>query len=163
MSPAVSTSDIPRLVRDEARRRGVRWTNQRQAIVDCFVGSGEHLTVEELHQRARQVDASVSAATVYRTVNLLVELGIAHKRHFGATSATFEVAVNRDHHDHLVCHGCGRIQEFHRDTIERLQEEVAREYGFILADHRLELYGYCEACQKTRAANASEAAPAAKT
>jgi Fur family transcriptional regulator, ferric uptake regulator len=148
MTAADASAEIAQLVRDEARQRGVRWTNQRQAIVDCFVASGEHLSVEELHRRARAVDPTVSAATVYRTVNLLVELGIAHKRHFGTASATFEVAFQRHHHDHLVCTGCGTIQEFHRDTIERLQEDVAREYGFTLADHRMELYGLCAACQQ---------------
>ncbi|GDY12804.1 transcriptional repressor [Planctomycetota bacterium] len=145
---AVRAAEISRLVRDEARRRGVRWTNQRQIIVDRFVHSGQHLSVEDLHRLAREADPTVSAATVYRTVNLLVELGIAHKRHFDGTgSASFEVAFQREHHDHLVCLSCGSIQEFQRDSIERIQEEVAREYGFTLAAHRLELYGYCAACR----------------
>ncbi len=142
------TADIIRRVRDEARRQGVRWTNQRQVIVDTFIGCGEHITVEDLHQRVRGIDRTVSAATVYRTINMLVGMGVAHKGNFGSGSASFECAVNKAHHDHLVCVSCGTISEFHHDRIETLQEEVAREHGFLLGHHRMELYGLCGDCQK---------------
>ncbi len=138
-------------VRAEARRRGVRWTAQRQVVLETFLASGEHITVEELHRRVRDIDRSVSAATVYRTVNMLVEIGVAHKRHFGGGSASFESAVNKDHHDHLVCLACGAIQEFHHDRIETLQDEVANSYGFHMSHHRMELYGVCAACQRSGA------------
>src|SRR4051812_44190937 len=143
--------DILQMVRDEARRRGVRWTNQRQTIVDTFIGCDEHITVEELHRRVRDIDRTVSAATVYRTVNMLVELGVADKRHFGRSSASFESSLNKEHHDHLVCVACGAITEFHHDRIEILQDEVARAHGFQLSHHRMELYGLCAACQQAGA------------
>jgi Fur family transcriptional regulator, ferric uptake regulator len=141
-----ATSDIMRRVRDEARRRGVRWTTQRQVIVETFISSDEHITVEDLHHRVRGIDRTVSAATVYRTINMLVEMGVATKRHFGTGSATFECEVNKEHHDHLVCLSCGRIIEFHNDAIEDLQEAVAREHGFRISHHRMELYGTCAEC-----------------
>jgi len=144
----VKQADIIRQVRDEARRRGVRWTNQRQVIVDTFVAAEDHLTVEDLHRRVREIDGTVSAATVYRTVNMLVELGVAHKGNFGSGSASFECAIDKDHHDHLVCMTCGTITEFHHDQIESLQEDIARLHGFLLHHHRMELYGVCPACQK---------------
>ena len=134
-------ADILRRVRDEARRRGVRWTNQRQAILETFISSGEHITVEDLHHRVRAIDRTVSAATVYRTLNMLVEMGVATKRHFGSGSATFECEVNKAHHDHFVCTTCGKIIEFHNDAIETLQEAVAHEHGFTISHHRMELYG----------------------
>ena len=143
---AMSTHEIIRRVRDEARRKGVRWTNQRQVIVETFIGSDEHITVEDLHHRVRAIDRTISAATVYRTINMLVEMGVASKRHFGAASATFECEVNKDHHDHFVCETCGNIIEFHNDKIEALQEAVAKEYGCQLKHHRLELYGICAEC-----------------
>ena len=139
--------DILRRVRDEARRRGVRWTTQRQVIVETFVGADEHITVEDLHHRVRAIDRTISAATVYRTVNMLVEMGVATKRHFGAGSATFECEVNKEHHDHLVCTACGKIIDFHNTAIEDLQERVAQEHGFAISDHRLELYGTCAECR----------------
>ena len=142
-----SPAQVLQRVRDEARRRNVRWTNQRQAIVETFVASDDHLTVEELHRRVRLLDPSVSAATVYRTVNMLTEIGVAVKRQFGSGSAAFERAFGKEHHDHLVCTICGAITEFHHDLIERLQEDVARTHDFLLVSHRLELYGRCVACR----------------
>ena len=143
MDPAI---DIIRRVRDEARRLGVRWTTQRQVIVETFIASDEHITVEDLHHRVRAIDRTVSAATVYRTINMLVEMGVASKRHFGSGSASFEMEVNKAHHDHLVCVSCGKIQEFHNDRIEELQDEVAVAHGFKLSHHRMELYGTCADC-----------------
>lgn len=134
-------------VRDEARRRGIRWTNQRQTIVEIFADLGEHVTAEELHRRVRMIDTTVSTATVYRTVNLLVELGVAEKGHFGSGSASFEMALNKEHHDHLICLSCGAIVEFHDDRIEDQQQEIARSHGFSLRHHRLELFGICPICQ----------------
>jgi Fur family transcriptional regulator, ferric uptake regulator len=138
--------EILKRVRDEARRRGVRWTTQRQSIVETFIACGDHVTVEDLHHRVRLIDHTVSAATVYRTINMLVEMGVAAKGHFGSGSASFECNVNKQHHDHLVCEGCGRIQEFNDPRIESLQEEVAERHGFALGHHRMELYGTCQEC-----------------
>lgn len=142
-------TDMPAViqqVREEARRRGVRWTNQRQVIVETFIGCDDHVTVEELHRRVRVLDASVSAATVYRTINMLVEIGVATKRHFGDGSASFESSLSKHHHDHLVCMSCNKIEEFELQEIEDLQEKVAVDHGFQLVKHRLELYGVCREC-----------------
>lgn len=142
-----SLAQILQRVREEARRRNVRWTNQRQVIVETFVTCGEHITVEGLHLRARAADPTVSSATVYRTINMLVEIGVATKRQFGPGSASFECSYIKDHHDHLVCLSCAKIVEFHQDMIEQMQEQVAREHGFRLSHHRLELFGICAECQ----------------
>jgi Fur family ferric uptake transcriptional regulator len=139
-------------IRDEIRRRGVRWTPQREAIVHTLLGSDEHLTAEELHRQVRAKDRSISAATVYRTVNLLVEMGVVHKRQFGEGSASFESALGRVHHDHLVCTRCGTIQEFLEARIEDLQEEVAAQRGWSLLHHRMDLFGVCPACRSAEAA-----------
>jgi Fur family ferric uptake transcriptional regulator len=82
---------------------------------------------------------------------MLVEMGVATKGHFGSGSASFECNVNKQHHDHLVCESCGRIQEFNDPRIESLQEEVALRHEFALGHHRMELYGICRECvQRTR-------------
>lgn len=141
-----ATPEILKRVRDEARRRGVRWTTQRQSIVETFIACADHVTVEDLHHRVRLIDHTVSAATVYRTINMLVEMGVATKGHFGSGSASFECNVNKQHHDHLVCESCGRIQEFNDPRIESLQEEVALRHEFALGHHRMELYGTCREC-----------------
>lgn len=143
----MKVAELIKKVRDAARQRGIRWTHQRQTIVETFAALGEHITAEDLHRKVREIDRSVSAATVYRTVNLLVELGVAEKGHFGGGSASFEMALHKDHHDHLVCEACGAIIEFHCEAIEDLQESIAKEHGYVLKTHRMELYGICPACQ----------------
>jgi Fur family ferric uptake transcriptional regulator len=139
-------------VRVEARRRGVRWTSQRQAILEILAASEEHITADELHRQVVAHDRTVSAATVYRTVNLLVELGVVSKGDFGASSASFEWKLTKRHHDHLVCMACGTITEFQNGRIEKLQDEIAKEHGFALSHHRLDLFGLCPACLRTAVA-----------
>ncbi len=156
---APTIAEVIKQVRDEARRRGVRWTNQRQVIVDTFISSNTHLTAEDLHSRVKSIDPTVSAATVYRTINMLVEIGVAQKRNFGTTSSSFEPAVTKEHHDHLICLSCAEITEFHLDAIELLQEQVAKQHGFQLVNHRLELYGLCQRCRE-RGAQIPNARPA---
>ena len=145
----MNAQDLDRAVdsiKAEVRRRGIRWTTQRESIVRILLGNDEHLTVEAVHQRAKRDDTSISFSTVYRTVKLLVELGAIHKRHFVEGSAAYETALGRDHHDHLVCEGCGSITEFVDDRIEAIQDEIARRHGYRLTSHRLELFGFCPAC-----------------
>lgn len=137
-------------VRDEARRRGVRWTTQRQAILELLAGCGEHLTAEELHHRVAEQGHDVSPATAYRTVNMLVEMGVVSKRDFGSARATFEWNLTRHHHDHLVCTVCGTITEFESERIEQLQDAIATEHGFTLSHHRLDLFGVCARCQRIK-------------
>ena len=131
--------------------RGLKSTRQRSLVLSTFFHAGGHLNVEELLARIREVDPKVSAATVYRTMKLLTESGIAHARHFGDGQTRFEIAS--DHHDHLICTSCGTIVEFEDDKIEALQLEVARRHGFTVTDHKMELYGRCGACvEKARSA-----------
>ena len=114
--------------------------------------SGEHITVEELHRAASaSIDRSVSAATVYRTVNMLVEIGVAHKRDFGGSSASFESAVNKGPATIICLPRVRRHPEFHHDRIETLQDEVATTHGFRMSHHRTELHGVCAACQRAGA------------
>lgn len=143
---AIDPSVLER-VRDEARRRGVRWTIQRQAILELLANCGEHITAEELHQRIAAQAHDVSPATIYRTVNMLVEMGVVSKQDFGTASASFEWNLTRRHHDHLVCTTCGTITEFRSERIEELQDAIAIEHGFALAHHRLDLFGTCTRCR----------------
>ncbi|MDF1565037.1 MAG: transcriptional repressor [Deltaproteobacteria bacterium] len=127
--------------------QGLKSTRQRDLIVDVFFASEEHLRVDELLSRVRAIDPKVSQATVYRTIRLLKESGLAQERHFGDGQARYEPsAQDEDHHDHLICVECGKIVEFVDTRIEKLQEEVAGEYGFAVVKHKMELYGICEEC-----------------
>lgn len=129
--------------------KGLKSTRQRNLIVESFFAAGGHLNVEQLLARVREQDRKVSAATVYRTMKLLTECGLAQPRHFGDGQTRYETAG--DHHDHLICTSCGHIVEFENDEIERLQLAVAKRHGFQVTHHKMELYGLCAKCKKGRA------------
>jgi Fur family ferric uptake transcriptional regulator len=126
--------------------RGLRRSSARAAILEAFAACEEHVSAEELTALVRHRLPGVSPSTVYRTLNVLVGAGLATARAFGDGHTRFEPA-RADHHDHLICTSCGQVVEFRDDEIERLQAAVAREHGFEIATHKLELYGRCNACR----------------
>jgi Fur family ferric uptake transcriptional regulator len=129
------------------KTKGLRATRQREVVLEAFVGEDSHISVEELYERIRQRDPRVGHATVYRSMNLFVDAGIAKERRFHEGRVRYERGVNVGHHDHLVCLQCGDIQEFEDPTIEKIQSEIAGTRGFQVRYHRLELYGFCSRCQ----------------
>jgi Fur family ferric uptake transcriptional regulator len=132
--------------REYLAKQGLKSTRQRDLILDEFLRAGSHLSTEELYLRLRRKHPSIGYATVYRTLKLFAECGIAEERHFGDGQTRYESTSGEAHHDHLICTVCGAIIEFENPRIEQLQEEVAREHGFRIASHRLELYGKCSGC-----------------
>lgn len=126
------------------RQTGLKFTQQRRVITEVFFDpkyKDEHSSTEDLYLRVRQIDPKVGQATVYRTLKVLVDAGLATPIHFGDNQTRYEPEVPGEHHDHLVCVECNAVLEFEEEAIERLQEEVARRYGFELTDHRMVLYG----------------------
>ena len=138
-------------------QHGLKTTRQRSLIIDTFFQVGGHLSVEELWSRVRQRDRKVSVATVYRTMKLLNDCGLAHARNFGDGQTRYEGVGH--HHDHLICTQCGTIVEFENDRIEALQDRVARQHGFKVNSHKMELYGLCATCQ----ASLGKSPPAARS
>jgi Fur family ferric uptake transcriptional regulator len=132
------------------RRRGFRWTNQRAAIVRTALQSHEHFTAEELLALCRRIDPKVSRATVYRTLAVLEEAGFVEGLDTGDGGRRFEHVLGHDHHDHMVCLGCGSIFEFRDDELERRQEVAAKRIGFRIERHSLRIHGHCRDCQRTR-------------
>jgi len=120
--------------------KGLKMTEQRRVIAGVLSESDDHPDVEQLHQRATAVDPRISIATVYRTVRLLEEVNILTRHDFGDGRARYE-EVPDEHHVHLIDNETGTVIEFHNEAIERLQETVAKELGYRLVDHRLELFG----------------------
>ena len=120
--------------------KGLRMTDQRRTIATLLDSITDHPDVEELHRRINEVDRSISLATVYRTVKLFEESGILEKLEFGDGRARYEDA-DREHHDHLINIQNGEVIEFVNSDIEKLQEKIARDLGFKLLGHKLELYG----------------------
>ena len=119
--------------------KGLRMTEPRRIIARVLSTSDDHPDAEELHRRANALDASISLATVYRTVKLFEDYDIIERHDFRDGRARYEEAPT-EHHDHLIDVRSGEVVEFHSEEIERLQEEIARKLGYKLVDHRLELY-----------------------
>ncbi|GAA6211462.1 Fur family transcriptional regulator [Hyphomicrobiales bacterium 4NK60-0047b] len=120
--------------------KNMRMTDQRRIIARILSEATDHPSVEDVYSRAHEVDDRISLSTVYRTVRLFVDAGIVESHDFGDGKARLET-VAEEHHDHLIDLKTGRVIEFSNEEIEKLQERVARELGFKLVDHRLELYG----------------------
>jgi Fur family ferric uptake transcriptional regulator len=119
--------------------KGIRVTSQRQIIVGVIEESEDHPDVDQLYRRAVQEDDTISIATVYRTVKLLEEAGVIDRIEFGDGRARYE--ESGEHHEHLVDVETGDVIEFYHAELEALKEQVAREMGYELVDHRLELFG----------------------
>ncbi len=135
------------------RRRakyGLKSSDKRTFVVDYFVKAGRHFTVEELYNEIRKTKSGISYSTVYRALKLLTRWGLAGESLFGNSVSRYEPIDKSEHHDHLICHGCGKIIEFENGKIEKLQRDVAKKYGFNVSAHRLELYGICRECKKKR-------------
>ncbi len=129
-------------------RQGLKSTRQREIILDEFLRAGAHLSTEELYLRLREQNPRIGYATVHRALKLFAECGIAEPRHFGDGQTRYELSAGEEHHDHLICTACGTIVEFENPQIEALQEMIARQHGFRIERHRLELYGRCRTCCK---------------
>jgi Fur family ferric uptake transcriptional regulator len=122
---------------------------QREAILESFLKAGSHVSVEDLLKIVRRREPEVGRTTIYRTLKLFQEAGLASELLFGG-EARFEPLWNRDHHDHFVCVACGEIFEFQSPDIERLQDEIAASLGFVIEGHRHHIFGRCAKCaQKT--------------
>ncbi len=133
-------------IEEKCISKGVKLTEQRKIIARVVseskktYGETDHPDVDELYKRVSRIDPRISIATVYRTVKLFEESGILTKHDFKGGKARYE-AINESHHDHLIDIKTGEIIEFVDEEIEKLQEKVAKKYGYELVDHKLELYG----------------------
>ena len=131
--------------------RGLKHSRQRDVIVETFFAMGGHVPVDALVARVREQDPRVSVATVYRTMKLLAECGLAVPRRFGDGQTRYEPVTQRHGHghDHLICTACGAIVEFESDLVDEAQARVARRHGFEVEERRLEIYGRCSACKRS--------------
>lgn len=134
----VNQKDL-KAMEDALRSDGMRITRQRVAILSVLAGADDHPDADELHRRTKEVDPSVSLATVYRTLNVLENHGVVNRLTFEGGGARFETA-DAPHHDHIIDLDTGRVIEFRSEKIEKLQAEIAAELGYDVVHHKLELY-----------------------
>jgi Fur family ferric uptake transcriptional regulator len=144
---------MPRTAKREERevlaaylaRHGLKRSSQRDAILDAFLKTGHHVSVEDLLRLVKRRRADVGRTTIYRALKLFRDAGLASELLLGG-EARFEPMWKRDHHDHFVCVSCGDITEFQSAEIERIQDEIAAEMGFAIEGHRHHVYGRCRRC-----------------
>lgn len=138
----ITSANWRELLRQQITEKGLRLTQQRMLISEVFFEEvKDHANIEELYQKVRKRNSGIGYATVYRTLKLLTDCGLATSMQSMDGTRRFE--PTSDHHDHLTCTACGKIMEFENEEIERLQEEIAEKFGFALTSHTMDLYGVC--------------------
>ncbi len=125
---------------------GYKLTPQRKAILRVLEHSDRHLTAEEVAEELARQNQAVSVATIYRNLNLLVDLGLVSKLELHDSPARFE--LNRGHNHHLVCLGCGSVIKLDVCPMQGLIDDVISKQDFLVCQHHFEITGYCRACQK---------------
>ncbi|WP_295421483.1 Fur family transcriptional regulator [Sulfurovum sp.] len=132
------------------KENALKFTKQRELILKFLYDNEGHFTPEDIYMllKKKYPDINIGIATVYRTLALLEESGIASSISFGAQGKKYELGLKK-HHDHLICTQCGKIIEFFDEVIEERQEEIAKKFNFLMTDHAMKIVGLCEECQKT--------------
>lgn len=128
---------------DYLATQGARLTVQRRAVAEVFFRGEKHLSLMDLLERAKVEQPSIGYATVYRTMRLLTEGGLATEHKFGENQTRYEPLIEGEHHDHFICLDCGKILEFEDSTIERRQDRIAEDLGFKVVSHKHEVYVRC--------------------
>jgi Fur family transcriptional regulator, ferric uptake regulator len=121
----------------------LKMTTQRKIILEVFSSQEHHISLEELSFLVQQKLKGIGQATIYRTMKLFTDAGIAHERRFDDGLTRYEVLHDGEHHDHLICIACNRIIEFEDQIIEERQDQIAEKHGILILSHKLELYGRC--------------------
>ena len=132
---------------EHIQKAGLRHTAQRDLILEIFLRTEEHLSSEDLYWLVHKEDSSVGHTTVYRTLKLLTDAGLAREVRFGDGKTYYEHHYNHEHHDHMICTECGKVVEFFSSELEAMQDEIAAKHNFILTQHSMRLLGLCEDCQ----------------
>lgn len=132
---------------EHLQRLGLRRTGQRDLILEIFLRTEEHLASEDLYRLVKKKDATIGFTTIYRTLRLLTEAGLAREVRFGDNKTYYEHHYNHEHHDHMICTECGRVIEFFSAKIELLQDQMAEKFGFRPTHHSLRLWGVCTDCE----------------
>lgn len=133
------------------KKNNLKFTIQREVILETLYNSDEHLTPEELHRiiQEKYPELKTGIATIYRTLSLLEDSNLVTSLSFGAQGKKYELGA-KEHHDHFICTQCGAIFEFVDKEIEKRQHKIADDLGFQMVDHSMQIYGICKSCQEKK-------------
>lgn len=143
---------------EHIQKAGLRKTAQRDLILEVFLRTEEHLSSEDLYWLVQKDDPTVGHTTVYRTLKLLTEAGLAREVRLGDGRTYYEHHHDHEHHDHMICTECGKVIEFFSPELEEMQDKMAEKYNFRPTHHSLRILGLCEDCQKIETQNLSSGA-----
>jgi len=132
------------------QKNNLKLTNQRLKILEQFLSIEKHFSAEELYRIIRQKDPGVGYTTIYRTLKLICDAGLAREVDFGDGFTRFEHSFGHEHHDHLICLKCGKFVEVVDPALEALQMRLAKKHGFITMKHKMQIFGYCNKCKKNK-------------
>lgn len=133
---------------EHIQKTGLRRTAQRDLILEIFLKTEDHLTSEDLYWLVQKQDPTVGHTTVYRTLKLLTDAGLAREVRFGDNKTYYEHHYNHEHHDHMICTECGKVIEFFSAELEEMQDKAAEKFGFLPTHHSLRMWGLCTECQQ---------------
>jgi Fur family ferric uptake transcriptional regulator len=136
------------IFQDYIRERNLRWTPERETILQEIFETHEHFDVEGLYLQLKQKGSKVSKASIYRAIPLLIDCGLIREVDFSDGHWHYEHIYGHDHHNHLKCLGCGEVMEFEEPLLAQVDRRLNREYGYSIVTHQLEVKGYCPACRK---------------
>ncbi len=151
--PAISREklrDAQEIFNSHLKRVGLKQTGQRDLILRAFLDTREHLSTDELYRLVKKKDSAIGFTTVYRTMKLLVECGLASEVVFNDGVTRYEAQYGRRNHHHMVCTECGSSVEFFSPEIEVIEQEIGRKHHYLTTRHSFQIYGICEGCQKSR-------------
>ena len=132
------------------KSKGLRHTPQRNKILDIFLSTEKHVSVDDLYKLVKKEYPDIGYTTVYRTMKLLSESGLCEEIDFGDSIERFEHKYGHEHHDHLICIKCGRFIEVSSPEVEKIQETMAKKHSFVTTKHKLDIFGICKGCLKKR-------------
>lgn len=134
------------------------WSRERKIVSEQVFANHFHFTADDLFMQLNKKGKNISRATVYRTLNLLEKSGLINKIQMESGMHLYEPIYGREHHDHLICQRCGKMIEFYSPDIEDIQSQIARENGFIMTGHSLNIYGICAECKNKITQNDTDSA-----
>ena len=129
------------------RENTLKITPHRQLILETFLDHEGHRSVEDIYHVVREKDPRIGYTTVYRTMKLLLDCGLAREMDLADGITRYEHLYNHQHHDHMICMQCGQSIEFYNADIEAVQEMASEQLGFKVLDHKLQIYGLCNNCR----------------
>lgn len=132
------------------KEKNLKITGQRKLILDAFLNNESHISAEELYDQLKRDNPGIGLATIYRALKLFADCGLANEQHFSDGVTRYEHLFGHEHHDHLICLNCGKYIEVVEPAIEELQAKLAQKNNFQVLRHRMELYGICQDCYRSK-------------